>query len=75
MRSSQTLAGAGGGERHLSALRPPRPRPVPEGPRRPSLPAQGYAGEHLACPAVTQTGQTPDASVLIFMKKIISFFF
>lgn len=50
------LAGAGGGARHLSTLRPPRPRPVPEGPRCPALPAKGDAGEHLARPAVSQTG-------------------
>lgn len=54
------LAGAGGGAGHLSALRPPRPRPVPEGPWRPALPAQGHAGEHLARSAVTQTGRTPE---------------
>lgn len=40
----------------MSALRPPRPRPVPESARRPALPAQGDAGEHMARPAVTQTG-------------------
>lgn len=54
------LAGAGGGAGRLSALRPPGPRPVPEGPRRPALPAQGDAGEHLARPAVAQTGRTPE---------------
>ena len=57
------LAGAGGGERHLSALRPPRPRPVPEGPRRPALPSQGHAGQHLARPAVTQTGQKAEPAL------------
>lgn len=51
------LAGAGGGAGRMSALRPPRPRAVPEGPRRPAPPAQGHAGEHLALAAVTQRGQ------------------
>lgn len=53
------LTGAGGGAGHLPTMRPPRPRLVSEGPRCPSLPAQGDAREHLACPAVAQTGWNP----------------
>lgn len=47
------LPGAGGGEGHLSALWPPRPRPLSEGPRCPTFQPQRDAGEHLAGPAVT----------------------
>lgn len=54
------LSGVGGGAGRLSALWPPRPRAIPEGPGRPALPAQGDAGEHLARPAATQTGRTPE---------------
>lgn len=47
-----TADGAGG----VSELRPASPPAVPEGPRRPAHTQEGDAREHLAGPAVTQTG-------------------